>query len=189
MGVNAHELPLPLHIRDHVVDRDLRRGTGSRRDRDDGNAGLSGGSGAFQASHILKFRVCDDDADGLCGIHGGTAADGDDVICTGLLECRDTVLHILNGGIGLDVRVDLICQALPVKDIRHLARHMELDQIRVGTHKCLLERASFHFLCDLRDRAGAMIRGPIQIDPVCHVKYIPFCAVFFWVCYYINKVF
>ena len=103
MRINADELALLFHIGDHVVDGHFGSGAGSGGNSDGGHARILGGGHAFEASHIFKLRIGNDDADGLGGIHGRTAADGDDVVSAGLFESSHTGLHIFNRGIGLDV--------------------------------------------------------------------------------------
>lgn len=103
MRVDAHELAHALGIGDHVVDRDLGCGAGGDGNGDDRRTGVLRGRGALERAHILELGVRDDDTDGLGGIHGGAAADGDDAVRSARLESLDTMLHVLDGGIRLDI--------------------------------------------------------------------------------------
>ena len=70
-----------------------------------------------------------DDADGLCGIHGGTAADGHDAVCLSSLEGGHAVLHIGDGGVGLDLAVDSVGKTGGIQQVGDLLGDTELDQI------------------------------------------------------------
>ena len=72
VGIHADELALLLHIGDDVVDGDLSRSTGGGGHGNGEHSVLLGGSHAFQRAHIRELGVVDDDADGLCSIHGGS---------------------------------------------------------------------------------------------------------------------
>ena len=168
VGVNADEFSLALHVGDHVVDGHLCGGSGCGGNGNDGNTGVLCGSGALKASHILKFRVGDDDADGLGRIHGGAAADGYNVVRASCFKCLYAVLHVLNGGIGLDVGVDLIGQSGLLQHIRHLGGHAKADQVRIGAYKGFFECPRLGLICNFLNRAGAVVRSFVQHDSVCH---------------------
>ena len=108
VGIHADELALLLHIGDDVVDGDLSSSAGGGGNSDGEHSVLLGGSNAFQRADIRKLGVIDDDADGLCGIHGGAAADGHDAVSLGGLESGHAVLHVGDGGVWLDLAVNSV---------------------------------------------------------------------------------
>ena len=174
MGVHAHKFSLLLHVGDHIVDGHLSRSAGGGGHSDDGHAGVLGGGGSLQAPHIGELRVGDDDAHGLGRIHGGTSPDGHDVVRAGRLERRHARLHVLDGGVGFDVRIYLVGQSGVVQRRQHLAGDAETDQIRVGTDKCLAESSGLGLACDLLDRTGSVVGSFIQYNAVAHDLTSPF---------------
>ena len=184
VGVHADELAVLLHVGDDVVDGDLRGGAGGGGHSDDGQAGVLGVGGALQGAHVGELGVGDDDADGLGGIHGGAAANGDDVIGLGGLGSLHAVLHVLNGGVGLDFGVDLIGQPGGVQHVGDLLGDAELQQVGVGAEQGLLQAAAGHFPGNLLNSALAVIRPLIQNKTVCHDKdflsCVPFCLGEAW---------
>ena len=54
------------------------------------------------------------DADGLGGIHRGTAADCDDVVSAGSLERYNAVLYVFDGRVCFDIGVDFISKTFAV---------------------------------------------------------------------------
>ena len=111
VGIHADEFTVLFHIRDHIVDGDLRSSAGGGGHGNGEYRVLLGGGYPLQAPHVRKLRIVYDDADGLGGIHAGAAANGYDAVCAGSLIGGYPVLHVLNGGIGLDVAVDGIGKA------------------------------------------------------------------------------
>ena len=83
MRVNAYKFTLSFDIGDNIVDRNLGSSTGCCRNGDDRNTRFFRRCNTLKTSYILKLRVCDDDADRFGGIHGGAAADGDQVVSAG----------------------------------------------------------------------------------------------------------
>mgnify|MGYP000093223852 CR=1 FL=1 len=126
VGVNADELALLLHIGDDVVDGDLGSGTGGGGHGDGKDRVLLGGGYALEAADVRKLRVVDDDADGLCGIHRGAAADGDDAVSLGSLKGGNAVLNILDGGVGLDLAVDSVGKTGGIQQVGDLLGDAEL---------------------------------------------------------------
>ena len=110
--VNTYEFTFSFHIGNNIVDGYFRSSSGCGRYGDDRYARLFGRSHALKASHIFKFRVCDDDADGFGSIHGGTTADSNQIISTGILEGLYAVLYIFDGWIRFDVAVKFIVQTV-----------------------------------------------------------------------------
>ena len=157
VGVNTDEFPFALHVGDNVVDGDLGGGTGCGGHRDYGHAGLLGGSHAFQRTHIGKLGIIDYNAYGLGGIHGGTAAYGQDVISPGGFESLHSVHHVLNGGVGFDVGKDGIGQALCVQNVGYLCNDPVLEKSGAAADEALLEAVGLYFGRYLLDGACAMI--------------------------------
>ena len=168
VGVHADKLPVLLHVGDDVVDGDLRGGAGGGGHSDDGQAGVLGGGGAFQRANVSVLRVGDDDADSLGGIHGGAAANGDDAVGPSLLAGLHAVLYILNGGVGLDLRIDLISDASLVQHVGDLLGDAKLQQVGVGADQGLFQSPGLHLSGNLLDGSLAVIGCLIQDKTVCH---------------------
>ena len=168
VGVHADELAVLLHVGDDVVNGDLGGGASGGGHGDDGQAGVLGGGHALQGAHVGELRVGDDDADGLGGVHGGAAANGDDAVGLGGLSGLHAVLHVLNGGVGLDLRVDLIGDASGVQHGGDLLGDAELQQVGVGADQGLLQAAALHLSGDLLDRALAVVGSLVQNKTVGH---------------------
>ena len=159
VSVYTYKFTFFLNIGDNVVDGNLCCGTCGGRNCDDRYARFLGRSYALKASYILKLRVVDDDADGFCGIHGRTAADGDEIVSAGCLKCCNAGLYILDGRVWFDIGVNLISKTSLIQDIGHLLGYAKFDQIRVGTYESFCEASDFYFICNLFDSACAMIRS------------------------------
>ena len=172
--VNADELALLLNIGDNVVDGDLGCGAGSGRDGDDGHAGLLGVRYALKGAHVGEFGVVDDDADGLGGVHGGAAADGDQVIRACGLKRGDTVGHVLDGGVGLYIGVYLIAQSGSVHNVGHAGNNAVTQKGGAAADKRLFQAAGLDLGGKLLDSACAVIRGLVEHDSVCHSNASPF---------------
>ncbi len=57
---------------------------------------------------------------------------------SGCLEGRNAVLHVLDGGVGLDFAVDAVSEARHVQQVGDLLRDAELDQIGVRADERLV---------------------------------------------------
>ena len=136
--IHTDKFAFSLHIGDDIVDGHFRGGAGRGRYRDDRYAGLACRGSAFQAAHILELRVRDDDTDRFGRIHRRSAADGDDIVGTSSLERGNALLHIFDGRISLDVRIDLIGKGSLIEDIGHFSGHSKADQVRIGADKGFL---------------------------------------------------
>ena len=112
--------------------------------------------------------VVDDDADALCGIHGGAAADGDKAVCAGLLVGFNTGLDVFDGGVGLNLVIYLISDAGIVQHLEHLGGYIELHKALIGYYQHLLEASVFHLIGDNADCACSKIRGLIKNESVYH---------------------
>ena len=168
VGVHADELALLLHIGDDVVDGDLSSRTGSGGHRDGEHGVLLGGSHTLQRADVCKLRVVDDDADGLGRVHGGTAADGHDAVCFGSLESGHTILHIGNGGVGLDLTVHAVGKVCGVQQVGDLLGDAELDQVGVRADECLFVAAGSELRHNVLDGTMAMVGNGIQNDAISH---------------------
>ena len=168
VDIHADELALLFDVGDDIVDGNFRRGACRRGYRDDRNARLFGGSDALQTAHILKLGIRDDDADRLGGIHRGTAADRDDIIGPARLERSHARLHVFDGRIGLDIRIQLVGEACFLQYIEHFIRHFKFHEVGIGADECLCQAAPLHFPGNLADRTRAVIADLVQYDSVCH---------------------
>ena len=155
IGVHADELALLLHVGDDIVDGDLGSSTGGGGHCNGEHCVLLGGSNTFQRADVRKLGVIDDDADGLCGIHGGAAANGHDAVCTGNLEGLNAVLYVLNRRVRLDLAVNGIREADLVQKIRHLLRNAELQKVRIRANKSFFVAARLKLLRNLFNRTLA----------------------------------
>ena len=168
MGVNAYHLAVLLNIGDNVVDGNFRSGAGGGRNCNYRNCRLLCGSNTLQASNISELRIVDDDSDRLGGIHGGTAADCDEVVSAALLESSNAGLNVFDGGVRLDIIINLVSQTVLLKHIEDLLGHTELDEVGIGTYESFLECAVLCFDSDVGDSACAMIGGFVEYKSVCH---------------------
>ena len=142
--------------------------TGGGGDSDGKDGVLLGGSDAFQRAHIGELGVVDDDADGLCGVHGRAAADGHDAVSLCGLESGHAVLHIGDGGVGLDLTVDGVGEVCSVQQVGDLLGDAELEKVGVRADESLLVAAGGQLGNDVLDSAVAMIRNSIQNDTISH---------------------
>ena len=129
---------------------------------------LLGGSDTFQRAHIGELGIVDDDADGLCSVHGRAAADGHDAVSLCGLESGHAVLHICDGGVGLDLAVDGVGEACSVQQVGDLLGDAELEKVGVRADESLLVAAGGQLGNDILDSAVAMIRNSIQNDTISH---------------------
>ena len=172
VGVHADELALLLHIGDDVVDGDLSRSTGGGGHGNGKHSVLLGGSHTFQRAHIRELGVVDDDADGLCGIHGGAAADGHDAVCLSSLEGCHAVLHVGDGGVGLDLAVNSVGEVCSIQQVGDFLGHAKLDQIGVRADKSLLVAAGGQLGNDVLNGTVAMVGNGVQNNAISH-NYFP----------------
>ena len=184
VGVDADELAALLHVGDDVVDGDLGGGTGGGGYGDDGRAGVLGGRGALEGTHVGELGVGDDDADGLGGVHRAAAAYGDDVVGAGGLVGLDTGLDVLYGRVGLDVGEYLVGQALGVEAVGHVGDHAVLEDARAADDKRLLEAAGLDLARDFADSTRAVIGSLVEHDTVGHLWFLLKYSEFFdYQCY------
>ena len=171
VGVNADELADLVRVGDYVVDGDLSGGAGRGRDGDGERGVLLGGSDALEAGHVGKLGVLDDDADALAGVHGGAAADGNHHVSAGGLVGLDAILDVLDGGVGLDLRVEGPGDAGGVELVGDLGGHAKLDEVGVGADEGLLVAAAGNLARDLLDGTLAVIADGVEYEAVdCHAN-------------------
>ena len=168
VSVHADELALLLHVGDDVVDGDLGSSTGGGGHCNGEHCVLLGGSNAFQRADVRKLGVIDDDADGLCGIHGGAAADGHDAVSLGSLEGSHAVLHVSDGGVRLDLAVNSVGKVCSIQQVGDLFGNAKLDQVGVGADESLLVAAGGQLGNDVLDGAVAVVGDGIQNNAVSH---------------------
>ena len=188
VDVHADKFTFLFHIGDDVIDSDLRRGACRRGNRDNGNGRVLGGRYAFQRTHVRKFGIRNDNADRLRRIHRRTAADRDEAIRLALLKRRNARLHVLDRGIGLDVRIQSIRDLGAVQYVEHLFRNAEFYEVGIGANKCFFQPSSRNFPRDLVDRARAVITRLVQNDS-CHCFLSPYSLLFFDLFLYFQKNF
>ena len=171
VGVNADELADLVRVGDHVVDGDLGRGAGGGGHGNGEGGVLLGGGDALKAGNVGKLGVLDDDADALAGVHGGAAADGDHHVSAGGLVRLDAVLDVLDGGVGLDLRVEGPGDAGGIELVGDLGGHAKLDEVGVGAHEGLLVAAARNLARDLLDCTLAVIADGVENEAVdCHAN-------------------
>ena len=148
MGIYADKLSLFFHVCNDIVDGHFRCRSCRRRNRKNRNGRLLGGGESFQTSHVFKFRVGNDDTDGLGGVHGRSSSDCNQIIRTGFLEGGHTALYVFNRRIRLNIGIHLISQTLFVQKIGDLFCHIEFHQIRIGTDKSFMKAAQLRLFRD-----------------------------------------
>ena len=168
--VHADELAAALQVGDDVVYRDLGGGAGGRRDGDYRHAGALGVRDALKTAHVRELGVVDDDADGLGGIHGAAAADGDYAVRARGLKSGDAGLDVLNGGVFLDIGEDLVGDALGIQQVRHLGDDAVFEDGGAAADQRLLEPAGLDLARDGADCARAVIGGLVEHDAVYHFE-------------------
>ena len=162
VGVNTNELSLLLNVGDNVVDGNLSGSTCGGCNCDGGNAGVLRGSNALKRANVRVLGVGDDDADSLCGIHRGAAADSYDAVSRSRLERLNAVLYVFYSRIGLDVREYAVFNTLGVEKIGDLLGDAELDKVGVGSDKGLLKASCLDLCGDSRNSACSVIGGFVK---------------------------
>ena len=166
VGVYAHELSILLYVGYNVVygnfcRRACRGGYGDYR-----NGGLFGINRTLEASYVLMLGVGNYYAYCLGRIHGRAAADCYYVVCAALLECRNARLHVFNRGVGLNVGIQLVCIAVVLEYLEYLVGYVELYEVGVGAHECLLKAALSYFVGYCLNSSCAVIACLVQYKPV-----------------------
>ncbi len=123
---------------------------------------------ALQRDDVGVLGVLGDDADGLGGVHRGAATHGDDAVSAGSLEGLDAVLHVLDGGVGLDLLEELPSDASLVEEVGDLGGDAKLHEVGVRGDESLLEATALDLAGDLLDGALAVIRDVVQDETISH---------------------
>ena len=131
MWIHTDKFTFLFHIRDDIINRYLCCCSCGCRHRNDRYGRIFSFCNTFQTPHIAKLRICNDNTDGLCRIHGRTAANGDNIIGFRFFKGFHTVFYIFNGRIGFNIRINFIYQRSILQHLCHFACHTELNQIRV----------------------------------------------------------
>lgn len=87
------------------------------------------------------------------------------------------MLHILDGGVGLDIRIDGVRDAGRIQQGGHLGGHAEFDQIGIRCDKDLFEAATADLIGDCLDCACAVI-GCFVEHELLHTV-LPPCTIIF----------
>ena len=95
--------------------------------------------------------------DGFCSIHGRTAANRYQIICSGCLKCSNTCLYVLDGWVWFNVGIDLICKTCIIQYICNFRCGSVFQQVRPCAHQCFPEASRLHFYCDFLYCACSMI--------------------------------
>ena len=78
-------------------------------------------------------------------------------------------LDVLDGGVGLDVGVDLVGKAGGIQLIGDLLGNAELQEVGVGADQGFAEAPGLDFGGDLFDGPFAVVGGLVEDETVCHV--------------------
>ena len=89
------------------------------------------------------------------------------------LESRHAVLHVLDGGVGLDLAVQGIGKTGSLQQVGDFLGDAELDQIRVRADESLFVAAGGQFGNDVLDSAVAVVRDRVQNNTICHRIFSP----------------
>ena len=133
--VDADEFAFLFRIGNYVIDGDFGRGASGGGHGNGEHGMFGGGRDAFEAYYVGELGVRGNNANALRGVHGAAAAHGHDAIGAAGLERRYARLHVLDGGVGLNVAEHFPCDARFVEQVGHLFRDAETHQVGVGRHK------------------------------------------------------
>ena len=171
--VYADELSLLLDVGNDIVDGGFCTCAAGGGNCDGEDSPLGGGSDTFQRADIRELGVVDDDADALAGVHGGAAADGDHHVSAGFLVGFHAVLDVLDGGVGLDVGIEGVGNAVLFQKICDIGCNTELDKVGIGCNEGLLEASCLDETGDLLDGAVAVIGNAVKDKTInCHTVYL-----------------
>ena len=162
-------LGLALLVDDDVVDGDLCTRTSRSGKGDDGHTLVLGGSTALKRHNIREFRVVGHNADTLGGIHRTAASDGYDAVGTGCLEGLDTLLHIGDGGVGLDFGIDVVGESCGIDDVGDHLGGTHLDEALVGADESLVEIHTGNDFRQLLAGAGTKVTDFVENETLGHV--------------------
>ena len=170
MGVTADEFTVFFRVSNDVVDGYFGCRAAGRRNGNDGQTFVFRRRCPFEAAYVGKFRIGEDDGNGLGCIHGSTAADGYDDISFSLLAEFDAFLYILDGRVRFDMIVNGIGNAGPIEQVCDFRRYFKFHEVLVGDDDDMLAAAVFDFCYDFVNGTFAKIRCFIQCNLICHNK-------------------
>ena len=101
-----------------------------------------------------------------------TAADGHDAVCLSSLEGCHAVLHVGDGGVGLDLAVNSVGEVCSIQQVGDFLGHTKLDQVGVRADKSLLVAAGGQLGNDVLNGTVAMVGNGVQNNAVSH-NYFP----------------
>ena len=131
---------------------------------------LLGGGDALEGADVRKLGVIYNDADSLCSVHDGAAADGDDAVSTGVLESLNAVLDVFDGGVCLYIGEESVINTGGLHRVEDLVDLAALDNVLAGADKSLLEAAGGQLRADLLDSAGAMVGNSVEDYTIDHCE-------------------
>ena len=168
--IDADHLAARLLVRNDIVDRHLGRRTRCRGNGKGRHGTMARGRRTFERTHIGKFGIVDDDAHRLGRVDRRTAAQRHHEIGPRSLERLDTLLHVADRGIRLDLAVNLIGDSRFGEHLFDFGRHTETDQLLVRYQQRLAEAAFAGLPGNRTAASGTVVRGFIQYDSV-HGRY------------------
>ena len=168
VGIHTHHLGLTFLVNDDIVYRNLCSCAGCGGKGNDGHTLVLCGSASFQRDDVAKFRVVGHNADTLCRVHAGTAANGYDAVCSASLERFNALLHVGYCGVGLNLTVDIVGESHLVQYIGYHLCGSHLDETFVRCDKSLLDSHSGQYFRQLLAGAGAEVRNFVQNKSLCH---------------------
>ena len=86
VNINTNHLSVLLYVGNYVVDSNLCCGSCSGGNCNNRNTLVLRGSNALKRTNVCIFRVGYDNCNSLCGIHGRTASDSYDAVCSASLK-------------------------------------------------------------------------------------------------------
>ena len=158
MWIYTYKFSLFLYVCNNVIDRYFCCCTGCCWNCNNRNARVLCRCNTFQTSYIFKFRICNNDTNCLGCIHGWSSTDCNNIICFCIFKCLNAMLHILDGRVCFNIRINFISKSWIIKDICHFSCHSKFNQIWIRTYKCFFECSCLCFICDFLNRTCSMIR-------------------------------
>ena len=78
---------------------------------------MLGRGAAFERNDIGEFGVVGHNADTLGGVHRAASADGDDTVGSRYFEGFHALLHVGDGGVGLNLGIDFIGESCLIEHV------------------------------------------------------------------------
>ena len=166
--VDTHHLLLVLLVGDHIVDGHLSSRTSRWGECDDGHRLVARRSYAFERNNVSKFGIIRDDTHCLSRVDAGTAADGQNEVCTRSSISFNAVAYVGHRGVLLDVAEHLVGDGSSFKHVEHLLGHAELDQVFVCADKCFVQTEALHLFGQFGTATGTEIRHFVKYESMSH---------------------